>query len=72
MMVNEVGNSDWNGEGIISMRGAALRPISSTLGTTTTTTHAPSQQCSFRRRLSHVRTQEAPVTHSHGRPVGRA
>lgn len=61
MMVNEVGNSEWNGEGIISMRGAALRPI------TTTTTHAPSQHRSFRRRLSHVRTQEAPVAHSHGR-----
>lgn len=68
MMVNEVGNSEWNGEGIIPMRGAALRPISSTLGTTTTTTtHAPSQHRSFRRRLSHVRTQEAPVAHSHGR-----
>lgn len=62
MMVNEVGNSEWNGEGIISMRGVALRPI------TTTTTHAPSQHRSFRRRLSHVRTHSGSTCCTFSRP----
>lgn len=58
MMVNEVVNSEWNG--IISMRGAALRPISSTLMRLVNTVHfaGACHMYAPRKHLLHILTAE--------------